>query len=320
MGKPLPAEVALEKEAPAVAAPAAVKKKIGPPGTPAEKPEPSAKKGQPEPDKEPEDDIEMTFIDHLRELRKYVVRALWGFIPGIVIAWMYREEILEFLTLPYVDAIRHLDIGPPQLHFSNPADLFVAYMMIAVVCGGIIGSPWAFAQIWSFIAPGLYRREKQLALPFVLLSTVFFVGGAFFGYAFVLPPAFTALFSFAGRLPGLDLTLQPTIMVNEYLDFSLRMLLALGITFEVPIVIGFISFAGLVNWRQLLAFSRWWVVISAVLAAVLTPSGDAGTMMLVLVPLVVLYYIGVLFAYLFGPKAPAASAAGAGKLGPEEDE
>ncbi len=279
--------------------------------------EPAAAEKKPA-DVDPEDDVEMTFIDHLRELRKYVVRALWGFLPGIVVAWLYREEILEFLTMPFVVAYRELNIGDPQLHFSNPADLFVAYMMISVVCGGIIGSPWAFAQVWSFIAPGLYRREKRLALPFVLLSTVFFVGGAFFGYAFVLPPAFTALFSFAGPLPEFDLRLQPTIMVNEYLDFSLRMLLALGITFEVPIVIGFISFAGLVNYRQLMHFSRWWIVISAVLAAILTPSGDAGTMMLVLVPLVVLYYLGVLFAYLFGPRPPRAEIAG--KPSPEDDE
>jgi sec-independent protein translocase protein TatC len=313
MGKPLPADPSLEKKLPVEPAIAASVPRP-------KKPEAADKKPPSTDDVDPEDDVEMTFIDHLRELRKYVVRALWGFLPGIAVAWMYREEILEFLTLPYVHAYRELEIGDPQLHFSNPADLFVAYMMIAVVCGGIIGSPWAFAQIWAFIAPGLYRKEKQLALPFVLLSTIFFVGGAFFGYAFVLPPAFSALFSFAGQLPGFDLRLQPTIMVNEYLDFSLRMLLALGITFEVPIVIGFISYAGLVNWKQLVAFSRWWVVISAVLAAILTPSGDAGTMLLVLGPLVVLYYIGILFAYLFGPKPPPAAVAGAGKPGGEEDE
>jgi sec-independent protein translocase protein TatC len=314
VGKPLPAEGPLAKKLAPVEGTLPVEKPL----PSASKKPASAEKDGKDPAADPEDDVEMTFIDHLRELRKYVVRALWGFIPGIAVAWIYREEILEFLTLPYVHAYRELEIGDPQLHFSNPADLFVAYMMIAVVCGGIIGSPWAFAQIWAFIAPGLYRKEKQLALPFVLLSTIFFVGGAFFGYAFVLPPAFSALFSFAGQLPGFDLRLQPTIMVNEYLDFSLRMLLALGITFEVPIVIGFISFAGLVNWRQLLAFSRWWVVISAVLSAVLTPSGDAGTMLLVLVPLVVLYYIGILFAYLFGPKPPAAGATPE-KPGAEED-
>jgi sec-independent protein translocase protein TatC len=231
------------------------------------------------------------------------VRSVWGFIPGMGLAWYLREEILQFLADPYMHAYRTLGQGEPTLHFGNPADMFVNYMMIALICGGIFGSPWAFYQAWLFIAPGLYRSERAKAIPFVLLSTIFFVGGAFFGYAFVLPPAFDALLSFAGQVGGLRI--QPTIMINEYLDFSLRMLLALGVTFEVPIVIGFLAYLELVNWRQLLAFSRWWVVIAAVIAAVLTPSGDAGTMMLVLGPLVILYYVAIGFAWLVGPKPPA---------------
>lgn len=251
---------------------------------------------------DPEDDVEMSFLDHLRELRTRLVRAVWGFIPGIAVAWVLREEILQFLADPYMNAFRSLGMGEPTLHFANPADMFVNYMMIALVCGGILGSPWAFYQAWLFIAPGLYRSERAKAIPFVVLSTIFFVGGAFFGYRFVLPPAFDALLSFGGTVGGLRI--QPTIMINEYLDFALRMLLALGITFEVPIVIGFISYVGLVNWKQLWEFSRWWVVIAAVIAAVLTPSGDAPTMMLVLTPLVALYYVAILFAFLVGPKPP----------------
>ncbi len=253
-------------------------------------------------DVDPEDDVEMTFLDHLRELRTRLVRAVWGFIPGMALAWYLREQILVFLADPYMHAYRSLGQGEPTLHFGNPADMFVNYMMIALICGGMFGSPWAFYQAWLFIAPGLYRSERRKAIPFVLLSTIFFVGGAFFGYAFVLPPAFDALLSFAGQVG--DLRIQPTIMINEYLDFSLRMLLALGVTFEVPIVIGFLAYLELVNWKQLLAFSRWWVVIAAVISAVLTPSGDAGTMMLVLGPLVVLYYVAILFAWMIGPTPP----------------
>lgn len=251
---------------------------------------------------DPEDDVEMSFMDHLRELRTRLVRSLWGFGPGMAVAWVYREEILNFLAAPYVHSIRALNIGEPTLHFANPADMFVNYMMIALVCGGIFGSPWAFYQAWMFIAPGLYRSERARAIPFVVLSTIFFVGGAFFGYAVVLPPAFDALLSFGGQVG--DLRIQNTIMINEYLDFSLRMLLALGITFEVPIVIGFISAMGLVNWKQLVAFGRWWLVIAAVAAAILTPSGDAPTMLLVLIPLVALYYLAIIFAWMVGPKPP----------------
>lgn len=255
---------------------------------------------------EPEDDVEMSFLDHLRELRTRLVRALWGFIPGVSVAWYFREEILLFLATPFVHAYRQLGRGEPSLHFGNPADMFVNYMMIALICGGILGSPWAFYQAWQFIAPGLYRSERRKAVPFVLFSTIFFVGGAFFGYAFILPPAFDALLSFANTVSnGNDeLVIQPTIMINEYLDFALRMLLALGITFEVPIVVAFLAWIQLVNWKQLVQFGRWWLVIAAVVAAVLTPSGDAGTMLLVLMPLVVLYYAGIIFAYIVGPRPP----------------
>jgi sec-independent protein translocase protein TatC len=255
---------------------------------------------------DPEDDVEMTFFEHLGELRNRLVRALWGVIPGMVIAWMFKEQLLDLLTRPLVAAWHRLDLGDPQLHFANPIDPFVAYMKIAVVCGLIFGSPWAFYQLWQFVAPGLYRSEKRLALPFVLSSTLFFVGGAFFGYLFVFPLAFETFLGFAGMLPQGDIRLQPTIMMGEYLDFSVRMLLAFGVTFEVPVVVTFLAFAGIVNWRQLLGFTRWWVVISAVIAALLTPP-DVGSQMMMLVPLVVLYLLSILLAWMFGPKVPSAA-------------
>lgn len=232
-----------------------------------------------------------------------LIRALWGLVPGIAIAWHYREAILAFLAEPYVHAFRALGQGEPTLHFGNPADMFINYAMIAIVFGSLIASPWMFYQVWLFIAPGLYRSERRKAIPFILLSTLFFAGGALFGYRFVLPPAFDALLSFSGSVGVLRI--QPTIMINEYLDFALRMILALGLTFEVPIAIGFLAYLELVTWKSLLRFGRWWLVIAAVLAAVLTPSGDIPTMMLVMTPLVVLYYISVLIAYVIGPKASA---------------
>lgn len=276
-----------------------------------------AKKDDKKDDVDPEDDVEMTFFEHLGELRMRFVRALFGLVPGVVIAAIYAEDILEFLTRPLIDAYREQNLGDPQLHFANPADGFVAYMMIALVCGLIFASPWVFYQAWAFIAPGLYREEKRMALPFVFISAAFFIGGAFFGFEFVLPPAFNALLSFAGMLPNEELRIEPTIMMIDYLDFSLRLLLALGVTFEVPIIIGALAWLGMVDYKQLLGFSRWWVVISAVAAAVLTPSGDAGTMLLVLAPLVVLYYLGIVFAFIVGPR-PKPAAPGGGDGGAKE--
>lgn len=248
-----------------------------------------------------QDDVPMTIWEHIRELRTRLIRSILALIPTSMIAWEYKEQLLSFLVKPLSKAWVSLGLGEPTLHFANPLDPFVAYMQIAVVVGFIGASPWIFYQLWMFIAPGLYAREKIYALPFVLASTLCFAGGAFFGYAVVFPLGFETLLSLGGMLPTGDLRVQPTIMITEYLSFATRMLLAFGVVFEVPVVIAFLAIAGIVNWKQLLGFGRWWIVIASIIAAILTPP-DVGSQSMMLVPLVVLYYLGVLVAYLLGPK------------------
>lgn len=303
MGEPAEKRLAAAAAATPMVKPAAV----APSKKAAAGPIPEKQPGAPD-QLDPEDDVEMSFFDHLRDLRKRFIYALYGIVPGVGLAAYFAGDILTFLTAPFLDAYRNTDLGEPSLHIASPADGFVAQISIALVCGAIFASPWIFYQAWAFVSPGLYRRERRLALPFVIFAGLFFIAGAFFGYQFVLPPAFQALLAFTGTIDSslveAELTVTPTIMVLDYLDFALRMLLALGITFEVPIVIGFLAWIHVVNWRQLLGFSRWWVVISAVLSAVLTPSGDAGTMMLVLAPLVVLYYVAIAIAFVVGPRPP----------------
>jgi sec-independent protein translocase protein TatC len=247
------------------------------------------------------EDVPMTVWEHVAELRKRLVRSMLGVLPGMFIAWEMREELLDFLVRPLTKAWLKLGLGEPTLHFANPVDPFVAYLQISVVVGLIFASPWVFYQMWCFIAPGLYEREKAYAIPFSLASGLFFAGGAFFGYAVVFPLGFESLLGMAGMLPSKLIKVQPTIMISEYLTFSTRMLLAFGVVFEVPVVISFLALAKLVNWKQLLKFARYWVLIAAVLAAVLTPP-DVGSMLMMLGPLVLLYYIGVGIAYLIGPK------------------
>jgi len=250
---------------------------------------------------DPADDVPMTIWEHLRELRTRLIRSLLALIPTSMIAWEYKEQLLSFLVKPLTKAWLSLGMGEPTLHFANPIDPFIAYMQIAMVVGFIGASPYIFYQLWMFIAPGLYSREKVYAIPFVLASTLFFAGGAFFGYAVVFPMGFETLLALGGMLPTGDLRVQPTIMITEYLGFATRMLLAFGVVFEVPVVISFLSLAGIVNWKQLLAFGRWWVVIASVIAAVLTPP-DVGSMLMMLVPLIVLYYAAVGVAFFIGPK------------------
>ncbi len=266
---------------------------------PAKKPARAPQPGDPD----PEDDIEMSFMEHLRELRTRILYSLIGIVPGVALGWMLKEQLLAMLARPLHQAYEHLNLGQAQLHFANPIDPFLVYLKIAVVCGIIFAGPWIFYQMWAFIAPGLYRREKRLALPFVLASTVFFVGGAFFGYLLVLPPAFEMFLDFSQMLPSQEVRITPTIMMADYIDFATRLLLAFGVTFEVPVIVSFLSFAGIVNWKQLLGFSRWWIVIASIIAAVLTPP-DVGSQLMMLVPLIVLYFLSIALAWAFGPTPP----------------
>jgi sec-independent protein translocase protein TatC len=265
----------------------------------------------------PDGDVPMTIWEHLHELRTRLIASLLGIIPGVVVAWQLREQLLDFLVAPLAKAWVHLGLGPPTLHFSNPVDPFVAYLRIAMIVGFIFSSPWIAYQVWAFIAPGLYRREKLYAIPFALASAIFFAGGAFFGYALVFPIGFESLLGFSGMLPSHLVTVVPTIMIDEYLSFATQMLLGFGVVFEVPVVVAFLALAGIVNWKQLLGFGRWWVVIAAVLAGVLTPSPDVGSQLMMLTPLVLLYYAAVLIAYFIGPKveAPVAEQSDADEVG-----
>jgi sec-independent protein translocase protein TatC len=262
----------------------------------------------------PQDDVPMTVFEHLGELRTRLIRTLLGMIPGIAIAWALREQLLDLLVAPLAKAWVKLGMGQPTLHFGNPVDVFVAYLRIAVVCGLIFTSPWAAYQAWAFIAPGLYSREKAYAVPFALASALFFAGGAFFGYTAVFPVGFESLLGMAGMLPSKLVKVAPTIMIDEYLSFATQMLLGFGIVFEVPVVVAFLALAGIVNWKQLMRFGRWWVVLASVLAAVLTPSPDVGSQLMMMTPLVVLYFAAVGVAYFIGPKVEdEPKAPGAGK-------
>jgi sec-independent protein translocase protein TatC len=154
-----------------------------------------------------------------------------------------------------------------------------------------------FYQAWSFISPGLYAQEKRYVIPFVLASTVCFTIGGLFGWFYIFPPTFETLMDFSGKLPGGVVEIEPTLMMGEYISFISQMLLVFGITFEVPVVITFLSLAGMVTHQQLIKFGRWWIVVASLLAAVLTPTQDALSMLLLMGPLIGLYYVAVVLSY-----------------------
>ncbi len=417
------------------------------------------------------DEAKMSFMEHLEELRKRLIRAVLAVFIGMIICWFFREQILAFLLSPLYEAWNQVDglPEPKPLNFSSMLEPFIAYLKMSAIGGLFLGAPVVLYQLWKFIAPGLYLRERRLAVPFVLVSSLLFIGGAVGAYTVVFPIGFKFFLDFAagremidlsaevtvaaeklqkepapkqvredrdidagiadagitdagpssrsvsqamtdvpanaeervppapakeagetwyewmlgrltnkgcgnmhaetirapravrltfrwhtarcGELPPLDKLrrddqrialdwkpaleaepgygsmyaedqrpppgehrytiavpqnpgmkqLAPVLMVKDYLSFAIRLLLAFGLVFELPILISFLSLAGIVNYKQLISFSRWFLVISVVMGAMLTPP-DVVTQILLAMPLMVLYFLSVIFAYIFGPK------------------
>ena len=409
------------------------------------------------------DDGKMTFLEHLEELRRRLIISVAAVFVGMIACWFFREEIMSFLLNPLYEAWRHVESleEPKPLNFTSMLEPFVAYLKLSAVGGLFFASPVVLYQLWAFIAPGLYPKERRLALPFVLISSLLFVGGSIMAYAVVFPIGFKFFLEFAagremvtledtvtvteplkippmfagkvpvavdagvaadagpptqttppkpaalppalptpagagkndswlgtfvanfikgdcaelavgpGTKPGwirMELTwarlkcgeppkdirafrdgerrnprwhfadettpdkdllyatddpgpgthrytvkfpknpnehrLAPVLMIKDYLSFAIRLLLAFGVIFELPILISFLAIAGIVNYRQLLGFYRYFLVISVIIGALLTPP-DVVTQLLLATPLSVLYGLSIVVAYFFGEKPRA---------------
>jgi sec-independent protein translocase protein TatC len=258
-----------------------------------------------EPAPTPEEDIEdkpMTFWEHLDELRKRLMWSIGAFFVGCIAAWEIREMMLGVLVKPFVDSWHAQGIpGEATLHFESPAAAFTAYFKLAMIGGAAFAAPIIFYQLWSFIAPGLYAKEKKFVIPFAVISTLLFVGGGFFGWRTAFPITFDYFLSMAGDVGSQGLRITPTVMMGEYLDFVGQMLLGFGIIFELPLLLLFLSMAGIVNYISLWRFGRWFVLIAFVVAAIVTPP-EATSQLIMAIPMCILYFLSIGLAYLFGKK------------------
>jgi sec-independent protein translocase protein TatC len=265
---------------------------------------PSGKPPPPKAEPEPEPEHAMTLWEHLDELRSRIIRMILAFIGGGIFSWIYREELLGWLTAPFVKAWPKVGPGAAEqaaLHFPSPASLFLAYVRLAMIGGLVFSLPFILYQLWAFIAPGLYSREKKFAAPFVISSCALFALGGWFGWRFAFPVAFQYLLGFADFKGLSGIKIEPTVMISEYIEFVTHMLLAFGFMSELPVLVFFLSIAGLVNHRHLLKFFRYFVVVAFVVAAVITPPDPMSQLMLA-VPLIFLYGVSILVAFVFGRK------------------
>jgi sec-independent protein translocase protein TatC len=250
----------------------------------------------------PEEDRPMTFWEHLDELRKRITYSVIALVAAVFVGWEVRYPVLDALTKPFIDAWKEQKIkGDPNLNFSAPGAGFAANLQVSIIIGLALAAPVIFYQLWAFVAPGLYSREKKFVIPFVSLSTLLFVGGGYFGWLAAFPIAFNYFLGFSGSLGTHGLQIQPTIMLDNYLDFVIQMLLAFGIIFELPLFILFLSIAGIVNYLTLIKFGRWFILLAVLLAGVLTPP-DVTSQLIMAVPLITLYFVSIGLAAVFGKK------------------
>ena len=242
--------------------------------------------GKPEPVEE--ETGKMSFLDHLDELRKRLVRIVTYLLIGLILCFYFHREIYNFIAIPLTTL---LPAGTKPI-FTNLTDPFTLYIKVALLAGVFLTIPFTLYEVWKFIAPGLYRKEKRYVVPFMVSSVLLFIGGAAFCYYIVLPPTYTVLLNF-----GADFT--PAIKIDEYLDLTLIMLLGFGLVFEMPVVVAFLSIFGLVSagflWRKF----KYAILIMVALAAVLSPTGDAVSLMIWAAPMVILYIVSIGVAALF---------------------
>jgi sec-independent protein translocase protein TatC len=256
----------------------------------------------PPPSTEPENEVRLSFMDHLRDLRKRLVRALVGVAVGMSLVGWFVEPIYHHLMQPVLDSLPE---NQRALHYTSYIEPLMVYLKVALYGGIFAAVPWVLWQLWLFVAPGLYRKEKRLIVPFLVSGTTLFYGGATFCYYVIFPAAFKAMAAIAT-----DQSLAPVLTMSEQLSLVLGMLLGFGVVFELPVVIAFLSMIGVVEAKTLAKYRRYAVIINVTAAAIITPTGDPLNLAMMAVPMIVFYEIGIIAARILGKKkAPEAEIA-----------
>ncbi|HEU5340380.1 twin-arginine translocase subunit TatC [Edaphobacter sp.] len=241
----------------------------------------------------------MSLMEHLAELRKRLLHSVGYLAVGFCIAWIFRERLYGIVQAP-------LDkLGIP-LNFTHPTDGLNLYIKTALYGGAILASPFILYQIWRFISPGMYANEKRYVLPFMFTTILLFLGGAWFGYHYVFPGALDILINgFAHRF-------HPILTIDDYTGFFLAIVLGLGVTFELPILMFFLALFGIVDAKFLLKHIRYAILVIFIVAGIICPMPDPLSMCIFAAPMLILYMLGVLAAFIVHParrKARKAKAA-----------
>src|SRR5579871_227447 len=236
----------------------------------------------------------MGFLDHLEELRKRIVYSIVAVAVGFAACWWKVEKIYDIMQRPIMDALRNNGMSE-KLVYLNPTEPFNMYLKVAALAGLFVTSPFVLYQVWAFISPGLYRNEKRYVMPFMFSTVGLFIAGGIFGYKLVYPQALEFLIGYGKQF-------QPMITIGEYTDLFLTIIIGMGVIFEMPILVFFLSLMGIVTagwmWRNL----RYSILVIFIIAAILTPTTDILNMCIFAAPMVALYVFSIAIAYLVHPK------------------
>ena len=273
---------------------------------PASEPAPVAKASEPPPpppsdsaEEEPEDSddegmLRMSFLEHLEELRRRLIYAVAGLGVAFVASLSFSEWLWNIVRQPATAALTNLGYTDTNLVYTSPMEGFsIIWVKLPLVVGMFLASPWLLYQVWAFVAPGLYKRERRFAAPFIICSAGLFILGGLFAYFVAFRFGLTFLLGI-----GKDVGVRPMITITEYFDIFVNVILGIAVVFELPILIFFLTLLRIASPRFLMNNARYAVLGIVVLAAVITPTPDVVNLMLFSVPMVLLYFVGVFASYL----------------------
>jgi sec-independent protein translocase protein TatC len=243
------------------------------------------------------EDPKMSLTEHLTELRKRLTNSLIAVAIAFLGCYFFKDRLFDIITRPLIHALPEKS----YLIYTGLTQAFFTYMKISFFAALILTSPFIFYQVWKFVSPALLPREKMYVIPFVLSSTFLFVGGILFGYFVVLPPAFAFFVSFNNQY------LQAMITFNDYLSLFVKFLLGFGLSFQLPILIFFLAKLGIVTDKLLSKNRKYAILLIFIVAAILTPSPDALSQILMAIPLLFLYEVSIFIAKFTSKKKIAAA-------------
>jgi len=239
----------------------------------------------------PEGLSRMTLLDHLDELRRRILYSIIALFVAFLGSWYFAPQVFRWLEAPFLAAVSEGE----QLAFTELQGPFMLYIKVALLTAIFVASPFLLFQLWMFLRPGLFKRERRMAVPFIIFTSLFFLAGGYFGYRVAFPMVVRFLL-------GVGEGFKQVVTIHTYFSMMSKILLGLAVVFEMPMLMFFLARLGIVNARQLLRWFRWAVLGIFVTAAIITPTPDVATQTVFAVPMILLYLLGVVVAAIFGKK------------------